>query len=134
MWKCSECGREFKNPGQRHFCGKIESVDDYISDQPEEIQTVLNEVRTLLQKILPEATEKISWGMPTYWKGRNIIHFAAQSKHMGLYPGAEAVAYFADRLKGYKFSKGSIQFPYANQIPYDLIAEIAQWCKKEAEK
>ena len=49
--------------------------------------------------------------MPTFWKGRNLIHFAAASKHIGLYPGPDAIVAFAERLKGYKTSKGTVQIP-----------------------
>ena len=74
----------------------------------------------------------ISWSMPTYWKGHNIIHFAAAKKHIGLYPGPEAVTFFAEKLDqvGCKYSKGSIQIPYSDELPLDLIAEIADWCWK----
>ena len=66
--------------------------------------------------------------MPTFWKGRNIIHFAPAKKHIGLYPGAEAVAFFAPLLTGYKTSKGAIQLPNDRELPLELIAEIARWC------
>jgi uncharacterized protein YdhG (YjbR/CyaY superfamily) len=69
--------------------------------------------------------------MPTYWKGHNIIHFAAAKKHIGLYPGPEAVERFADKLEeaGCKYSKGSIQIPYSDELPLDLISAIAAWCR-----
>lgn len=90
--------------------------------------------REVLRTALPDCKEKISWSMPTYWKGRNIIHFAAQKAHLGIYPGGEAVAVFADRLQDYKTTKGAIQFPYKKEIPYDLITEIAQWSYKKNSK
>ncbi len=70
--------------------------------------------------------------MPTYWNKHNIIHFAAQKKHIGLYPGPEAVAQFSQKLdcRGYKYSKGSIQIPYSENLPCDLIMEIAIWCDR----
>ena len=83
---------------------------------------------------LPEAKEKISWSMPTYWKGRNLIQFAAFKKHIGLYPGPEAVEAFADRLTDYKTSKGTIQIPYSKPLPLELIGEIAAWCEKNYQK
>ena len=78
---------------------------------------------------LPDATEKISWSMLTCWKGHNIIHFAAQKKHIGLCPGPEAVMEFAEKLnqKGYKYSKGAIRILYSEELPLDLIAEIVDW-------
>ena len=66
--------------------------------------------------------------MPTFWKGCNIIHFAAAKNHIGIYPGAEAIVAFADRLKDYKTSKGAIQLPGGKELPLELIAEIARWC------
>ena len=90
MWECPQCGRSFENPHQSHFCGeKPKTIDEYISMQPEKIRPCLAAVRTALYSALPEAEERISWSMPTYWKGHNIIHFAANKKHIGLYAGAE---------------------------------------------
>ena len=131
MWKCPKCGRTFKNENQSHYCGKApETVEEYILAQDEGIRGQLRQVRTVLVSRLPDAKEKISWSMPTYWKDHNIIHFAAQKKHIGLYPGPEAVEFFSNKLDqaGLKYSKGSIQIPYSDQLPLELIAEIADWC------
>ncbi|WP_297981601.1 DUF1801 domain-containing protein, partial [uncultured Oscillibacter sp.] len=70
----------------------------------------------------------ISWSMPTYWKGCNLIQFAAFKKHIGLYPGPEAVEVFTEQLAKYKTSKGTIQLPYSKPLPLELITEIAKWC------
>ena len=132
MWKCPKCGRTFKNENQSHYCGKApETVGEYILAQDEAIRGHLESVRNVLRASLPDAVEKISWSMPTYWKGHNIIHFAAAKKHIGLYPGPEAVTYFAQKLDqaGCKYSKGAIQIPYSDDLPLDLIAEIARWCR-----
>ena len=133
MWKCPKCGRTFKNENQSHYCGKApKTVDEYILAQDETIRKQLEDVRQVLISRLPDATEKISWSMPTYWKDHNIIHFAAQKKHIGLYPGPEAVEHFSDKLKqtGLKYNKGSIQIPYSDELPLDLIGEIADWCRE----
>ena len=132
MWKCPKCGRTFKNENQHHFCGKApETIDEYILAHDVEIREQLQNVRKVLSARLPEATEKISWSMPTYWKGHNIIHFAAAKKHIGLYPGPEAVAEFSEKLDqaGCKYSKGSIRIPYSDNLPFSLISEIAAWCQ-----
>lgn len=129
MWKCPECGREFKNTNQDHFCGEPpKTIDAYIAAQPEEVQSLLNQVRDTLRAVLPFAEERISWSMPTYWHKQNIIHFAGFKKHMGIYPGDKAVVHFAEKLTEYKTSKGAIQFPYSKSLPLELIAEIAKWC------
>ena len=133
-WKCPKCGRSFSRTGQGHYCGKVETIDEYIDAQDESVRPYLNEIRQILRSAIPEAQEKISWSMPTYWKGANIIHFAASKKHIGLYPGDEAPVVFADQLAGYDVSKGTIRIPYISPLPKDLIANIARWCYEEYRK
>ena len=132
MWTCPKCGRSFKNTNQDHYCGKaLETIDEYILAQNEGIPEQLQSIREAIRDELPDATEKISWSMPTWWRGHNIFHFAAQKKHIGLYPGPEAVEQFAEKLDeyGFKYSKGSIQIPHSDNLPIDLISAIAAWCR-----
>ena len=132
MWKCPKCGRSFKKENQSHYCGKApKTVDEYILAQDEGIRDQLLSIRSVLKSELPDATEKISWSMPTYWKGHNIIHFAAAKKHIGLYPGPEAVEHFAEKLDqaGCPYSKGAIRIPCSVELPLSLVAEIAAWCR-----
>ena len=63
--------------------------------------------------------------MPTFWKGKNLIHFVAFKKHIGLYPGDEATAAFAEQLADFEVSKGTIRFPHDLDLPEALIAVIA---------
>lgn len=128
LWKCPKCGREFKKNGQSHYCGeKPKTIEEYILSQDVEKREDLQRVREILHNALPEAEERISWSMPTFWKKYNILHFAASKKHIGLYPGPEAVKHFAEELKGYKTDKGTIRIPYG-QIDTALIEKIAKWC------
>ena len=81
MWKCPKCGREFKKKEQSHYCGeKPKNIDEYILRQEEDKQEALCYMRNILQKALPEAEERISWSMPTYWKKHNIIQFCRFQK------------------------------------------------------
>lgn len=128
-WQCPKCGRTFKTQNQEHTCGEApKTIDQYIAAQPENIQPLLNQVRDTIRAVLPGARERISWRMPTFWKKHNIIHFAAFKKHIGLYPGSEAIEHFSERLTEYKTSKGAVQLPYDKPLPLKLIAEIAKWC------
>ena len=110
---------------------KPQTIDEYIAQQDAAVQPRLRELRAILRQALPEAEERISWAMPTYWRGRNIIHFAAFKNHLGLYPGGEATAVFAETLKDYSISKGAIRLPYDQPLPAALITQIAQWCYRE---
>ena len=111
-------------------------TDEYIFNQPPNRQILLLNVRQAIRQALPDAIEKISYQMPAYWQGRNLMYFAAQKDHLGIYPGPEAIQHFASRLAEYKTSKGAIQFPYKTfgSEQLQLISEIAAWCGKERAK
>ena len=129
MWTCPKCGREFAKQNQDHYCGKApETIDEYIAGQPGKCQPYLNELREAIQAAIPEAEERISWSMPTFRKRHNLIHFACFQKHIGLYPGPEAVEEFREQLSDYKTSKGTIHLPYDKPLPVELIKSIAKWC------
>lgn len=130
-WTCPKCGRTFKRRNQDHYCGKApETIDAYIAAQPEYTKQYLNEIRDAIRAALPEAEEKISWSMPTFWKRYNIIQFAGFKNHIGLYTGPEAVEEFKERLEGYKTNKGTIRLLYSEPLPVELIADIAVWCAR----
>ena len=107
-------------------------MEEYIQVQEEDIRKPLLRVREAIRRSLPDAEERISWAMPTYWQGHNILHFAAQKKHIGFYPGPEAVEQFAEKLEalGNRYSKGTIQIPYSETLPLELLSEIAAWCRE----
>lgn len=129
MWVCPKCGRSFKNQNQDHYCGQPpQTIDAYIREQPDVAKDYLLQIRDAIRRALPDAKERISWWMPTYWDKHNIVQFAAFKQHIGFYPGPKAVEQFSERLREYKTSKGTIQFPYNKPLPTELIAEIARWC------
>ena len=136
MWTCPKCNRSFNNTNQNHYCGNLNTIDEYIEDAPEEHQETLQRVRETILSAMPEATEKLSWKMPTFWQGKNIIQFAVHKQHLGLYPGPDAVDMFATQLDelGFKHSKGAIQIPWKKSMPYELIESMALYCIKSATK
>ena len=111
-------------------------VDEYIDAQPLPVQQTLRRVRGAIRSAMPDAAERIFNQMPTYWQRRNLVQFAAQIRHLGFYPGAEALGHFAPRLARCKTSKGSVQFPYNGfgDAQLALIAEIAEWCAAQNAK
>lgn len=103
------------------------SIDHYITSFPEEIQKKLEEVRATIKAAAPEAQEKISYQMPTFYLHGNLVHFAAYKNHMGFYPTSSGVQAFKHELSQYETSKGAIQFPLEKPIPLDLISKIVQY-------
>jgi uncharacterized protein YdhG (YjbR/CyaY superfamily) len=100
------------------------SIDQYIALYPPAVQASLRGLRTTIKAAAPEATERISYRMPTFFLGENLVHFAAYGKHIGFYPTPSGITAFMEELKGYKCSKGAVQFPLDKPLPLDLIHRI----------
>lgn len=109
----------------------IQTIDEYIAGFPEDIREILEKVRETIRQAAPDATEKISYQMPTFYLNGNLVHFAAFKKHIGLYPAPSGVEAFQKELAPYVKAKGSIQFPLDKPIPYDLIARITAFRVQE---
>lgn len=103
------------------------SIDEYIAQFPEDIQQKLQEIRAVIHAAAPEATEKISYQMPTFFLRGNLVHFAAFKHHIGFYPVPSGIAAFEEELAPYKRSKGAVQFPLDQPIPTELISRIVQF-------
>ncbi len=110
------------------------TIKEYIENADKGIQPRLYEIYNTIQEAIPKAEEKIAWGMPTFWKGRNIIHFAPAKAHIGIYPGAEAIEVFSDRLKDYETSKGTLRLPNDKPLPLELITALAKWSYEHNKK
>lgn len=102
----------------------FETIDEYIAGHPQEIQALLQEMRKVIKEAAPEATEKISYQMPTFALHGNLVHFAAYKNHIGFYPAPRGIEAFKEELSVYKGAKGSVQFPLDKPLPYELISRI----------
>lgn len=109
------------------------TIDEYISTFPGEIQAVLEKVRQIIHRAIPEATETLSYGMPTFnLNGKHLVFFAGWKQHISLYPLPAGDEAFQQELSHYKRAKGSIQFPLNKPIPYDLIEKIVIFLMRES--
>lgn len=114
---------------------KINTVDQYIKSFPENIQDFLKKIRMTIIANAPNAIEEISYGMPAYRTNKKpLVYFAAFSKHIGFYATPKGHKEFKEKLSQYKQGKGSVQFPFDNPIPFELIAEIVRYRVLENEK
>ena len=110
---------------------KIASIDQYIQGFPEAVQAILQELRSAISLAAPEAIEKISYQMPTFYFNGNLVHFAAFERHLGFYPTPSGITPFRHELRTYKTSKGAIQFPLDQPLPLKLIKKIVAFRVKE---
>jgi len=107
------------------------TIDEYIAGFPADIQKILQKIRMTIHKAAPDAQEKISYQMPTFYLKGNLVHFAAFQEHIGFYPVPSGIEKFKKELSVYKQGKGSVQFPLDQPMPYDLISKIVKFRVKE---
>jgi uncharacterized protein YdhG (YjbR/CyaY superfamily) len=106
----------------------------HIAQFPAHAQTQLKELHHFIDSKVPNLTQKIGYGIPTFQRnGKNFIHYAGHSKHIGLYPGAKAIAHFSPAFaaRGFKFSKGAVQFPLKEVLPLELVQDILDYLQNK---
>ena len=106
-------------------------IEDYIAQAPKERQEKLQQLYTTIKELVPTATEKMSYGMPTFYLNGNLVHFANAKNHIGFYPAPSAIEAFKDELSEFKTSKGAIQFSVEQELPIELIKKIVLFRLKE---
>ena len=117
----------------------MNEIDNYISEQPEEVQRALQEVRSYIKSAAPEAKEMMNYQIPAFalitgGKRDQQIMIAGYKKHVGFYPHPSTIERFKNELTGYKSSKGSVQFPIDEPMPKELIIRMVKYRLAEATK
>jgi uncharacterized protein YdhG (YjbR/CyaY superfamily) len=110
-------------------------IEAHIAQFPAHAQVQLKELHNFIESKVPNLTQKIGYGIPTFQlKGKNLIHYAGYSKHIGLYPGAKAIAHFSREFeaRGYHYSKGAVQFPLKEALPLELIQDILTYLQNRS--
>jgi uncharacterized protein YdhG (YjbR/CyaY superfamily) len=103
-------------------------IDEYLAGVAEPACTTLSKVRAVIRSVVPkEATEAISYGMPTFKYKGPLVAFAAFKNHCSLFPMSKAVIEaFKDQLKGFHASKGTLHFPLDKPLPAALLKKMVK--------
>lgn len=110
---------------------KFLTIDEYHASFPKNIQEILQQLRQTIKQVAPQATEIISYNIPTFKLNKNLVHYAAHQEHIGFYPTSSPMTVFKDELTKYKTSKGAIQFPINKPLPTALIKKIVKFRVKQ---
>ena len=110
---------------------KFKSIEEYIDTFPKNVRDILQKLRQTIKVAAPEAEETTSYQMPAFKLNGILMWFAAFKNHIGFYPKVSAIEAFNEKLTKYKVSKGTIQFPLKEPIPYELVAEIVKFRVQE---
>lgn len=107
---------------------QVSTIDEYIASFPPAIQEKLREIRAVIRTAVPEAEEAIRYGIPTFRLDNvNLVHFAAFKDHLSFFPTPSGIVQFRQELSRYALSKGTVQIPLDEPVPYDLLARIARF-------
>jgi uncharacterized protein YdhG (YjbR/CyaY superfamily) len=104
------------------------TVDTYLVAVPEPARSTLNKIRAAIRSVVPaEATEAISYGIPSFKYKGSLVFYAAFANHCSLFPGSKAVIKaFENDLRDYTLSKGTIRFPLDKPLPASLVKKIVK--------
>jgi len=104
------------------------SVDDYLAALPEAPREALEKLRKTIKAVAPEATETISYQMPTFkLRGRFLVSYAAFKNHCSLFPAsAKVMEAHGEELKPYFSGKGTIRFTVDEPLPSALVKKIVK--------
>jgi len=106
---------------------KPKNIDEYIADFPPDVQKLLQKMRMTIRKAAPQAEEAIKYGIPTFTLNGNLVHFGGYQKHVGFYPAPKGIEKFKKELSRYEGGKGTVQFPFDEPIPIDLVTKIVKF-------
>jgi len=105
---------------------EFSTIDEYIRGFSGETRARLERMRAVIRENAPGARERIAYQMPTFAQEGNLVHFAAFKNHIGFYPTPSGIESFERDLAPYKSAKGSVQFPFDEPMPWDLIARMVR--------
>jgi uncharacterized protein YdhG (YjbR/CyaY superfamily) len=105
----------------------FKTVAEYLARVPEPARSALNQMRAAIRDVIPpDTTEVISYNIPAFRHKRVLVWYAAFADHCSLFPTAAVIEQFKDELTGYKFSKGTVQFPLDRPMPLELIRKMTK--------
>lgn len=106
---------------------KPTTIDEYIATFPKDVRVKLQQVREAIKAAAPGAAEVISYSIPAFKLNGMLVWFGAHTNHIGFYPRGSGIEKFEKELAGYKYAKGSVQFPINKPMPVDLINKMVKF-------
>jgi uncharacterized protein YdhG (YjbR/CyaY superfamily) len=111
---------------------RFETVEEYVRALPADVQKILRRIRAIVRLVVPGAEEVISYGIPTFdLNGKHLVHVGAWKTHIALYPVPSGAPALNQEVSRYRTGKGTLRFPVAMPIPYDLVERIVRFRAEE---
>lgn len=107
------------------MAAQFATVEEYIGSFPGDVRDILREVRSTIGGAVPEAGERISYGIAAFTLGgRDLVYFAGWKKHISVYPVPTEDADLTQELAPYLAARGTLKFPLGKPVPYPLIGRV----------
>jgi uncharacterized protein YdhG (YjbR/CyaY superfamily) len=107
------------------------TIDEYLAGVEDDKRAALERLREQIRAVIPDATEVISYGMPTFkLEGKWIVAFSASKQYCSLYTGRAPLLPHADELDEYRLWKGTINFLPNRPLPPELVATLVEEAKE----
>jgi len=103
------------------------TIEEYLAGAPDDKRVALERLRAQIKAAVPDATESISYGVPTFkLDGHWFVAFGAAKNHCSFYAGAAPLEALVGELAGYRLRKGTINFPADRPLPADLVTKLIE--------
>jgi len=111
-----------------------DEIDAYLADLDEPKRSTLTDLRTVLRRLLPDAEEGLSYGVPAFkLHGKTVAGFAAFKNHLSYLPHSGSVfPELAADLAAYTYSSGALRFPVDEPLPDELVARLVAVRRRQA--
>jgi uncharacterized protein YdhG (YjbR/CyaY superfamily) len=117
------------------LAAQFATVEEYIGSFPGDVQDILREVRSTIRGAVPEAGERISYGIAAFTLGgRDLVYFAGWKKHISVYPVPTEDADLTQELAPYLAARGTLKFPLGKRVPFPLIGRVAVVLARQAQR
>ena len=103
-----------------------QEIDDYLRGIDEPKRGTLGALRETILEILPDAEQRISYGMPAFKvRGKVIAGFAAFKNHLSYLPHSGSVlSELSAELEGYTMTSGALHFAVDTPLPRELVEKL----------
>lgn len=117
-----------------HAERKPQTIEEYIRTFPDDVQQKLQNIPQIIRNAIPNAEEDLKWSKPAFVDEQILVMFGGFKKHIGFYTTPSSLQEFEDELADFTTESGSVQFPYDEPLPTDLITKIIQYREWESKK
>lgn len=111
----------------------VKDIDDYLSSVPEDLRSSLEELRKVIKEVVPAATERISYQIPTFFYHGSLVAFSVSAKqrvskkYYSLHViSPSLMRSLKDEVKQYETTTSTIHIPFDGVLPVTLVKKLVR--------